>query len=114
MSVYWPDSWVMIKMTHNDQTFYKVLVGWSGGYTQGDSWRLNSGVDHVERVNKQYRFYGASGSCYICHEDAYGLRMSTAGVWNKMKTIYPDNVELMPEQDWTHFDFGVDCSAEPC
>jgi len=51
MSEYNPDSWVIIKITVPDQkTIYKVLGGWSGGYLDGDSWQLNSGIAKVKRT----------------------------------------------------------------
>lgn len=107
MTEYNPDSWVVIKMTNKDKTFYKVLGGWSGGYLNGTSWRLNSGIEKVELNNDRYIFHGASGSVYSCHKESYGLKMSTAGTWNEMKTRYPDQVELLDDCDWTEFDFGV-------
>lgn len=101
MTEYKPDSWVVIKMTNKDQTFYKVLGGWSGGYLDGDSWRLNSGVERVELDNDRYMFYGSSGSVYNCHKESYGLKMITTGIWNQMKEKYPDQVELLDDRDWS-------------
>ena len=114
MTVYSPDSWVVIRMTHNGQTFHKVLGGWAGGYTQGTSWRLNSGVERVEVEGDHYLFHGSSGSCYRCHRNGYGLRPATIGTWDKMKSIYPDKVELLPDTDWLTFDFEVDQGKETC
>lgn len=107
MSEYRPDSWVMIKMTYMDKVFYKVLGGWAGGYTQGSSWRLNSGVDKVEVEGDLYKFHGSSGSVYICSKHGYGLRMSTASIWEQMKERFPDNVELLEDCDWSQFEYGV-------
>lgn len=100
MIEYRPDSWVVIKMTHKNNIFYKVLGGWSGGYLNGTSWRLNSGVEKVELANDRYMFYGSSGSVYTCHKESYGLKMSTADIWKQMKDTYPDQVELLEDQDW--------------
>ena len=105
MTEYNPDSWVVIKMIHKDQTFYKVLGGWSGGYLNGTSWRLNSGVEKADLDNDLYKFYGASGSVYNCHKESYGLKMSIAGVWNEMKEKYPDQVELLDDCDWTQMEW---------
>lgn len=107
-SEYEPDSWVVIKMTHKDKTFYKVLGGWSGSYIYGSSWRLNSGIERVEiGEDNRYHFIGASGSLYKCFPEMYGLRSSTFGVFDSMKNTYPDQVEILPDCDWTKFDFGV-------
>lgn len=101
MTEYHPDSWVIIKMTYKEQTFYKVLGGWAGGYTQGSSWRLNSGVEKLEVDGDLYKFYGSSGSVYICNKNSYGLKMSTAGIWGQMKERFPDSVELLEDRDWS-------------
>ena len=100
---YYPDNWVVLKITHNYNTLYKVLAGWSGGYTTGDSWRMNSGITRVEDAGKSWKFYGSSGSCYVCHKGQYQLRMNNVGIYNKLKddrmTGY--HVELMDENtDW--------------
>jgi hypothetical protein len=105
MTEYNPDSWVVIKMTHNDKTFYKVLGGWSSSYLYGDSWRLNSGIERVELEGDVYKFDGSSGSVYSCHKENYGLRASTAYVWDMMKEKYPDQVELLEDCDWSQLKF---------
>lgn len=103
MTEYNPDSWVVIKITHEDQTFYKVLGGWGGGYLDGDSWRLNSGIEKCEYdvANDKWCFYGSSGSVYAVNPESYGLRLSTAHVWETMKSHYPDQVELLEDCDWS-------------
>ena len=103
MSEYRPDNWVVIKMMQPGQdTFYKVLGGWSGGYLDGDSWRLNSGIAKVVYREEYVDFYGESGSVYQCHLSQYRLRMSNAGIWNQLKEKFGDAVELMPEDtDWS-------------
>ena len=106
MTEYSPDSWVIIKMKYKDQLLHKVLGGWIGGYLNGDSWRLNSSVERVEMIEGKYHFYGSSGSVYKCNPDMYGLRIVTANIWDKMKTTYPEQVELLPDCDWSQFDFG--------
>ena len=98
---YYPDSWVILKIQNDNETIYKTLCGWSGGYTTGDSWRMNSGIVAVEKQAKLYGFYGSSGSVYWCHQGAYRLTMATSGVYNSLKEQFGDAVELMPEDtDW--------------
>jgi hypothetical protein len=106
MSEYLPDNWVVLKIMQPDQdTLYKVLGGWSGGYLDGDSWRLNSGVTKVKEDGDYYEFYGESGSVYKCHKNQYCLRMNNAGIWNQLKEKFGDAVELMPEDtDWSTLD----------
>ena len=72
MTQYNPDRWVVLKMIHNGTTLHKVLGHWHGGYLNGDSWRLNSGITHVESVPGFYRFHGSSGS----------IQLPPGGVWS--------------------------------
>ena len=57
---YKPDTWVMLEITDGKDTFYKIFGGWSGGYLDGDSWRMNSGVETVTEDDDYYYFKGAS------------------------------------------------------
>ena len=96
MSEYNPDSWVIIKVIGiEDKDFYKVLAGWSGGYLDGDSWRMNSGIDKIEDDGDYWNFIGQSGSVYRCHKKGETMRMSMAGTWTQLKEKFPDNVELV-------------------
>ena len=96
MSEHTPDNWVVIKFTQQvksgntgygrkEKVFYKVLGGWSGGYLNGSSWRLNSGIVDVEETVDSYIFIGHSGSRYICDKTQECLRMNTAGIWKEMQ-----------------------------
>jgi hypothetical protein len=107
MANYFPDNWVVIKLK-GDDPHYRVLAGWSGGYTTGDSWRMNSGITKVELKGDQYIFYGSSGSQYICHKDAYCLRKNNAYIWNELQERYSEKVEMMPEDtDWLNTDWII-------
>jgi len=70
--VHCPDKWLIIRFRDGDKTTYKVLGGWRGGYLDGDSWRLNSGIVDIEEDGDYYLFKGFSGSVYKCHKEAYG------------------------------------------
>ena len=109
MSNYTPDNWVVIKMMPSEKdTMYKVLGGWSGGYLDGDSWRMNSGITRVEDDGNYFKFYGSSGSCYSCHKESYTLRMNNAGIWKQLKNKFGDVVEMMDEEtDWINMDWII-------
>jgi hypothetical protein len=107
MTEYTPDNWVVIHIK-GDNPHYRVLAGWSGGYTQGSSWKLNSGITRVEFNDPYYEIYGSSGSCYICHKESYCLRMNNAYIWNSLQEKYGENVELLEEDnDWLNFDWLI-------
>ena len=79
-----PDSWVIVKIKGSDATYYKILAGWSGGYLDGDSWKLNSGITKVDDEGDYYIIHGVSSSIYTCYKQSEGLRISIAGVYNQM------------------------------
>jgi hypothetical protein len=95
MSKYQPDWWVLLKITREDETFYKVLGSWSGSYLYGNSWRLNSGVVSVVNDKDYYDFVSHSGSIYSCHKDFEGLTITTNGVYNQLKEKFRDKVQLI-------------------
>ena len=106
MNEYTPDNWVVLKIDNDGKTLYKVLAGWSGGYLEGDSWRMNSGITSAEKQAYMYGFYGSSGSVYWCHVSSYRLSMATGGIYNQLKEKFGDVVELMPEEtNWSAYDF---------
>ena len=122
MSEYRPDNWVVIKMTrqqplpsygarpswaqgeHNHEVTYKVLAGWNPGYLDGESWRMNSGVDFIVDHKDEVHFHGRSGSNYICGKGQYGLRRNGARILDQMRAAKTDiDVELLDEDtDWSN------------
>jgi len=103
--MYQPDNWVVIKIK-GDDPHYRILVGWSGGYTTGSSWRMNSGIVRVVEDEHSFYFYGATGSCYSCGKESYCLRMNNSYIWDQLQERYGDKVEMMPEDtDWLSMDW---------
>ena len=71
-----PEKWVILKLPNKT---YKVFGTWAGSYLDEDRWKLNSGIDKVEKDIDYYYFIGFSGSCYKCHKKSYGTA-STFGL----------------------------------
>jgi hypothetical protein len=93
---YKPNRWLMVKI----DTIYKIFATWGGGYTDGDSWQLNSGVKSVTQDDDYYYFHGHSGSVYECRKGSYGTTGYGAGVLSGFMKKYPmeilpDNVKVM-------------------
>ena len=108
MSNYTPDNWVVIKLDDGVEPHYRVLAGWSGGYTTGNHWRVNSGITKVTEDNMYYYFSGSSGSTYRCGKKSYMLRMNNVHVWGQLQRIHGDKVEMMPEDtDWMNMDWII-------
>ena len=103
--MYKPDRWVVFKIVNNDETLYKVFGMWYGGYTAGDSWRLNSGITKFEEVNDQYHFHGTSGSIYVGYKNSYGLTNYGASV--AASFMSSGKVTVMPEDtNWLELEYG--------
>lgn len=71
--MYTPDEWQIVKILGTDP-HYRVFGSWRGGYLDGDSWRLNSGIKKIEKVDNGWELIGYSGSVYKVFETNYGIR----------------------------------------
>jgi hypothetical protein len=79
---YTPDRWILIQLEHNDEKITKILAGWHGGYLDGDSWRLSSGVIKIEDHDKHYIMHNESGSVYYCWKNNEGVTGLSGGILN--------------------------------
>ncbi len=92
-----PERWVILKLPNN---YYKVFGTWSGGYLDGDRWKLNSGINKVEQDEDFYYFIGFSGSCYKCHKKGYGTATSYGlDILNKIIEQGQGKIEIMEDMD---------------
>jgi hypothetical protein len=101
--MYRPDNWVVIKI-NGKNPHYRVIAGWTGGYLQGDSWRLNSGITKAYQEDGYVSFHGASGSSYVCHKDGYGLRNNNAHIYEQL-TLSHDVEVVSEDTDWESVDW---------
>ena len=97
-----PDFWVVIKINNE---FYKVFATWIGGYSDGDAWKVNSGISKVTEDEGNYYFHGKSGSVYKCSKKGYKVGTSyTGGVLYSMIEQAKErdvDVQIMPsDTDW--------------
>jgi len=112
--MYQPDKFIVLKLIFDEgQVQYRVLGSWVGGYLNGDSWRLNSGITGVSARGPLLQFRGSSGSVYEVHKDTYGVTSYTASVLGKWEAdgtleVGP-KVEVLPHNtDWVNFDWTGD------
>lgn len=96
---YYPHNWVVLKI-NTEKPFYKILAGWRGGYLDGDSWQLNSGIVSTTKRGEYYEFHGSSGSIYSCHPDNYRLSNITSDIYQQLKNKFGDKIDLVKEEDW--------------
>ena len=92
-----PDSWVIIEVNHEGEQFQKILSGWSGGYLDGDAWRMSSRIKEMNiNIDQDYITVETdSGSVYNLRKEYQGLRMSNAGIYNQLKERFGDSVEIV-------------------
>jgi hypothetical protein len=100
MSEYVPDRWVVLKINSPSRSspLYKVFAGWSGGYLDGDSWKLNSGITKVEEDGDYLLFHGHSGSVYKCHKKGYGMTSYMSMVFQAFElfsSIIDENTDFL-------------------
>ena len=96
-----PDKWQVVKIFGKDIPLtYKVFACWYGGYSGGDSWKMNSGIKSAKREEGYWLFEGFSGSIYKCFEGNYGTHMYGHGVLDDIIERSKEagmNVEILPE-----------------
>lgn len=99
---YKPNYWQVVKITSTEgKILYKVFVTWVGGYLDGDSWRMNSGIESVKVNDKIIEFSGYSGSVYKCllDEGLYRTSMYTQSVLDSMikkADLIGAKIEVLP------------------
>ena len=89
-----PDAWVIVEISGKIQ---KIIAGWSGGYTQGDAWRMSSPIKELNiDIDKDYiTAITDSGSEYTLYKKYQGLRMSNVGIYNQLKEQFRDRIEIV-------------------
>jgi hypothetical protein len=98
---YLPDRWVVIEVTTVKEKIRKVLAGWSGGYLDGDSWRMNSGITSITKEEDHLLIHGHSGSVYVVDIECYGLSFLTSSILTQMMETVPKGtkVRLVPKEE---------------
>jgi hypothetical protein len=86
MSIKIPDVWVKLKFISAEHgEVNKILAGWYGGYTNGDSWQINSGIASEEEFEQYYEFKGHSGSIYRCYKECERFSNLTSAMFISIK-----------------------------
>jgi hypothetical protein len=110
MSEYTPDRWCVIRIPGAKETVYKVFASWSGSYTGGDSWKLNSGITQAVLLGSVWEFEGTSGSVYRCRPNSYGTNAYGRAVLDDMITRTHEgtgiDIEILDEHtNWASLDY---------
>ena len=102
MTTYTPDTWVVLKFIDSDNnSLYKVLAGWYGGFTQGDSWKLSSVIEKIIDKDTFYEIHNYSGSVYKCYKEIERMSGMTSSIYqtinNQMKVELVDISQILDE-----------------
>jgi len=84
MSVYTPDCWVIVEFsgTKVPETYHRILAGWYGGYLDGDSWKMSSGILQMNDRDDHWEIPNSSGSIYYCYKRCERFSMLTGNVFS--------------------------------
>lgn len=95
MSTYTPDAWVVLEIQGATEVIRKVLGGWYGGFANGDSWKLNSGIEETVETPDYYDFIGYSGSTYRCYKSAERMTGLTSAIYASFKETLGDRIKIV-------------------
>jgi hypothetical protein len=85
--MYTPHRWKIIFVESDEGSYYKVLAGWYGGYIEGDSWKINSGITSIDEQPKYYDVHGYSGSVYRLSKEWEGFTGLSASIYQQLKEM---------------------------
>jgi len=116
MNEYAPDYWQVIRIITPTEDIYKLFSSWVGGYANGDSWRMNSGITGIKKVEKvlqmthgpktvtiAYEITGYSGSVYTvpAKDNCYRTTAYTGSVLARMIEKSEYEIQVMPfDTNW--------------
>lgn len=74
-----PNKWTIVKHTTPEgEENFRIFASWAGGYLNGDSWSMSSGITKAHHGDMGYACTTMSGNCYTLPYSSYGI----AGVYN--------------------------------
>jgi len=107
---YLPDCWVLIKVTKEQGSHYRVLVGFNEKPRNSDDWRISNDITSIDCIDNVYHFNCSSGSLYMCRKSEYNLTKKIDHVWKALQNQKPNEVELMKSHpnwlkyEWTYME----------
>lgn len=83
--MYSPDAHRIIIIDTPEGKLIKLFASYSGGYLDGDSYRINSGTELITEDETHYFFHGFSGSIYKLRKASQGsLTSYTSGIYTNL------------------------------
>jgi len=92
-----PDSWAILEVNHDSESFQKILSEWIGSYTQADTWRLSSRIKTIDKNTNEFYavVHTESGSSYNLFYSNQGLSFNTEDMFNKLKSKHVDSINIV-------------------
>jgi hypothetical protein len=80
--MYTPDGWVIVYISDGIDGNYthRVFASWYGGYLNGDSWRMSSGIVKITDNGDHWSIDNHSGSVYNCAKNKNKLSSYTQSI----------------------------------
>ena len=94
MSKYTPHNWVIVEFTIKGETLRRVIGGWSGGYLDGDNWRISSGITNVEEEGDFVLITNHSGSLYKCLKSGQGTSGAMRPILYQLEKYAEENEDM--------------------
>ena len=96
-----PDCWVILEYPDpihpGNPPHQKILSGWSGGYLDGDSWRLSSPIKKMDiKVNQDFYMVDTnSGSTYTLWKARQRFNTETLNLYNTLVEKIGNEVKVV-------------------
>lgn len=81
MNIHTPDCWTVVEFGNTNHTIRKIFAGWYGGFAEGESWSLSSGITEAQEYDTHWEFLNHSGSRYVCYKNTKGLSSYMYGIF---------------------------------
>lgn len=94
MSEYTPDCWVVVKISSPEETTYRLLCGWYGGYLGSNSWKMSSGITKVIKHEDHYEIHNHSGSIYHCGKEVERMSGYTMSIFSSFAEQQTDSLKF--------------------
>ena len=104
MRTYTPDTWsILLFDSPTYGKIHKVFGGWYGGFTQGDSWKLSSGMKDMVDEGDFYSSLQESGSIYQLYKGSEKFSVYNLGIlagWKEQVQEQGGSVVIVDAKDY--------------
>ena len=107
MTTYTPDTWsILLFDSPTYGKIHKVFGGRYGGFTQGDSWKLSSGILNFEDTKDFYSSLQESGSIYQLYKNSEklsGYQLQVLSGWELQLPEQGVTIKVVSPEEYIEF-----------